>query len=70
MSDSPKVKIYEIKSRIKNLDLPKERDRETERQRDTERDRETQTDRQTDRQTEGSLLIPNFSNLTCCPLNC
>ena len=25
MSDSPKVKIYEIKSRIKNLDLPKGR---------------------------------------------
>ena len=87
MSDSPKVKIYEIKSRIKNHDLPKARvkdktiivskitkmncpelltvtssflDFHSFRNRERERVNSSQ----------GSLLIPNFSNLSCCPLNC
>ena len=87
MSDSPKAKNYEIKSRIKNHDLPKARvkdkmimvskitkmncpelltvtssflDFHSFRKRERERVNSSQ----------GSLLIPNFSNLSCCPLNC
>ena len=39
MSDPPKVKIYKIKSRIKNHDL---RERQRQKERDRERQRETE----------------------------
>ena len=91
MSDSPKVKIYEIKSRIKNHDLPKARvkDKTIIVSKITKmnclelltvtssfldfpsfRKRERQRERERVNSSQGSLLISNFSNLSCCPLNC
>ena len=89
MSDLPKVKIYEMKSRIKNHRLPKTRVKDktimvskitkmncpelltvTSSFLDFHSFRKRERERERVNSLQGSLLIPNFSNLSCCPLNC
>ena len=93
MSDSPNVKIYEIKSRIKNHDLPKTRVKDktinfnfpkvskitkmncpelltvTSSFLDFRSFRKRERERERNNSSQGSLLIPNFSNLSYCHLN-